>query len=241
MQTMPKPSDSTMWRQWIISRSMNFQVRMVKLHQAWDSCSLASHVAPGHVQMQLELTWDELSTGTAIGITELLVQGLKIRKTQQVVQTVDWLGLILFYRIALQNLITSVGKTSTLEEKVDIAQRWTRLGSWIISNQRQAHKYLDITDEEEHDQSYAYQETDIFNKTWKRWSSVGTGNWYAFLVFRICRDTRMFPAGQAIKYGNQDMHWAELRAGRKALIFWTNIRSAVSKKSKTCACESLCQ
>jgi hypothetical protein len=51
-----------------------------------------------------------------------------------------------------------------VEEKIEIVQKRTRLGSWIVSHQRQAHKYLDIIDEEEDDQSYSYKETDIFTE-----------------------------------------------------------------------------
>ena len=49
-----------------------------------------------------------------------------------------------------------------MEEQIDIAQRRAKLSTRITSHQRRAWQFLNLTEQEEDDQSYSYNDTHIF-------------------------------------------------------------------------------
>ena len=158
----------------------------------------------------------------------------------------------------MQHIIREAGKTATVEEHIDIAQRRARLSIRITSHQRQARKFLDLTDEEEDDQSYSYHDSHVFvdddngdpqllpistNSLPQKIESVDRPECFLLampsnLGERICRDRRLEVAVKAemqLREGqmNDALQGVRLAIGKKAFIFQAHVRSARSKKIKT--------
>ena len=158
----------------------------------------------------------------------------------------------------MQHLIRQVGRTPTLEEQIDIAQCRAKLSTQITSHQQRARQFLNLTEQEEDDQSYSYNDTHIFveddrgdiqllaldsSKSKSQEEDVEKPE--AFLLgmpFNIgqetCVNRRLEVAVQAellLWEGqmNDALQAVQLAIGKKAFVFRTNVRSAKSKKVKT--------
>lgn len=158
----------------------------------------------------------------------------------------------------MQHLIRQVGRAPTFEEQIDIAQRRGKLSTRITSHQHRARQFLNLTEQEEDDQSYSYNDTHIFveddkgdiqllaldsNKSKCREEAVEKPE--AFLLGmpsnmgrETCVNRRLEVAVQAellLREGqmNDALQAVQLAIGKKAFVFCTNIRSAKYKKVKT--------
>lgn len=145
-----------------------------------------------------------------------------------------------------------------MEEQIDIAQRRAKLSTRIASHQCRARQFLDLTEEEEDDQSYSYNDTHIFveddsgDMQLLALDSEKSMFWEepvekpeAFLLGmpsnigpETCVNRRLEVAVQAellLREGqmNDALQAIRLVIGKKAFVFQTNVRSAKTKKGKT--------
>ena len=65
-------------------------------------------------------------------------------------------------RLGLQQYVRQVGRHQTVQEKLEIAQHRGKLLTRISAHQHRAWQWLQLTEEEEDDQSYSYQDTHHF-------------------------------------------------------------------------------
>lgn len=144
-----------------------------------------------------------------------------------------------------------------MQEQIDIAQRRARLGTRITGHQRQAAKFLDLTDEEEDDLSYSYHDTHIFVDddngdpqllpvpmvAFRSYDATDTSECFLLampssLGGKTCAERKLEMAVKAelqLREGqmNDALQAVRLAIGKKAFVFRTNVRSAGSKKVKT--------
>lgn len=162
-------------------------------------------------------------------------------------------------RLSLQTYIRDVGKTPTLPEKIEISQRQAKMSSRISTHQQRARKFLAITDEEEDDRSFSYEDSHIFvegkdglvdlipaTSDEDLFSSAGPSDipekfqlaLPSSIGLEECHKRRL---QYAIKYEIQlrtgqcedALQAIRMAIGKKAFLFQNEVRKAVTKVHKT--------
>ena len=163
-------------------------------------------------------------------------------------------------RLALQQHVRQVGKHQTTPEKLDIAQRRGKLSSRISAYQHRARQWLQLTEDEEDDESYSYHDTHLFLETDEgeiclapademersaQDDSTGLEKPEHFrlalpstLGMSTCRMRRLQNAVEAecelrVGQANDALQAVRLAIARKAFVFRHQVRHAVNKKHKT--------
>lgn len=163
-------------------------------------------------------------------------------------------------RLSLQQYVRQVGKRLTTPEKLEIAQRRGKLSTRISAYQHRARQWLQLTEEEEDDESYSYEDTHLFLETddgeiclapvdqMERNAPDATGVLERPEHFRlalpstlgmpICRMRHLQNAVEAecelrVGQANDALQGVRLAIARKAFVFRHQVRHAVNKKHKT--------
>ena len=163
-------------------------------------------------------------------------------------------------RLGLQQYVRQVGRHPTVPEKLEIAQRRGKLLTRISSHQHRARQWLQLTEEEEDDESSCYTDTHLFLDNADGEIYLAPANHVhgpvpdaiplsekpehfllslpSTLGMQTCRTRHLEAASDAereLRMGqaNDALQGVRLAIARKAFVFRTQVRRAVNKTHKT--------
>jgi hypothetical protein len=163
-------------------------------------------------------------------------------------------------RLGLQQSVRQVGRHQTVQQKLEIAQRRGKLLTRITAHQHRARQWLQLTEEEEDDESFSYADTHLFldnadgeiclapsiHEDGKVVDAVPLSEKLehfklslpSTLGMKTCRTRHLqaaIDAEQELRVGqaNDALQGVHLAIARKAFVFRTQVRRAVNKAHQT--------
>lgn len=209
---------------------------------------LTKYSAPGRAQYELDMTLEEETTGK-MGLTEFLVNGLKIQEAQYVIVRNREKDTNNTDRLSLRTHVRSLGTGPSMAEKVDLSKRRGKLRVRVAEHQKKARRFLKLTDEEEDNENFEFGEPEVLLDTDDLPSDVDVfyesteiERYSVAMPSSLSAETRerrllrkAVDSEIQLRIGqcNDALQGIRMAIGKKAFIYVSDVRKAKTTKGKT--------